>query len=322
MRETDYAYAVARIRCNELKLLTKSDMEQLLNQPDAQSCIKRLTDKGYGRNGVVYSNERELLKAESESAWELINEIAPDKSNFDSLKVGNDYHNLKAVLESFILGQSYENLMLYPVTVEPSVMHEAFKTRDFSLLSERMAAAAQEAYTVMVEERDSQRGEAIIDKACMEDTLARAKGCGEVLEKLAEHKIVTTDIKIAMRCALTKKPMSLLKASLAECDKLKVTELAAAAVESPAAVLEYLASNGYEDAAEKLRESMSAFEKWCDEKMRDIISPAKYRSLGPDPLAAYLVAKELEIRSARIILSGKRNGVNSEKLRARLRELY
>ena len=322
MRETDYAYAVARIRCNELKLLSKADMEQLLALSSAQDCIKRLTDKGYGKNGEVYSNERELLKAESENAWALINEIAPDKSNFDSLKVGNDYHNLKAVLESFILGQNYESLMIYPVTVEPSVMNEAFKNRDFSSLDARMAQAAENAYTVMVEERDSQRGEAIIDKACMEETLERAKGCGEVLEKLAEHKTVTTDIKIAMRCALTKKPMSLLKASLAQCDKLNINELAAAAVESPAAVLEWLSSNGFEDAAEKLRDGMSAFEKWCDEKMRDIISPAKYRSLGPDPLAAYLVAKELEIRSARIILSGKRNGIDSEKLRTRLRELY
>lgn len=322
MRDTDYAYSVARIRCNELKLLTKADLEQLLSLGTAEECMKRLTDKGYGRNGESYTSERELLKAESENAWALIGEIAPDIANFDSLKTENDYHDLKAVLESFIVGQDCGSLLLFPVTVEPEKMKEAVKAKDYALLPERMAQAAAEAYTILVEERDSQKGEAVIDRACMEEMLEKSKGCGEVLEALARHRVSTTDMKIAWRCAVTKRPLSLLKASLAPCDGIDTDALATAAVEGTGAVTEYLSSIGFEDAAAQLENGMSAFEKWCDEKRRDIISPAKYRSLGPDPLAAYLVAKELEIRSVRIILSGKRNGVDNEKMRARLRELY
>ncbi len=321
LRDTDYGYAVARIRCNELKLLTKSDLELLLSSQSVEECMKRLTDKGYGGKGASYQTERELLKAESENAWELINEIAPDIAVFDSLKTANDYHNLKAITESYILGSDYKNMVVYPVTVEPETILEAIKTRNYELLPEHMRECAEKAYTVFVEARDSQLGEAIIDRACLLATAEMAKGCGELLENLAQHKIFATAIKIAVRCAVTKKSLFFVNTSLAPCEKLDLKELSEAVIDSPEAVLSYIerVSDG---AAEALREGMSAFEKWSDEKLRDLIAPAKYKSLGPDALAAYLCAKELEIRSVRIILSAKRNGISNEKVRARLRELY
>lgn len=321
LRDTDYAYAVARIRCNELKLLTKSDLELLLSSVSVEECIKRLTDKGYGGKGASYASERELLKAESENAWELINEIAPDIAVFDSLKTANDYHNLKAITESYILGSDYTNMVVYPVTVEPETILEAIKTKNYGLLPSHMRECAEKAYTVFVEARDSQLGEAIIDRACLMASAETAKGCGELLESLAQHKIFVTDIKVAMRCAITKKPLSFIDASLAPCEKLDLKELRTAAVEGVEEVLSYI-ERVSDEAADKLREGMSAFEKWSDEKLRDIIAPAKYKSLGPDALAAYLCAKELEIRSVRIILSAKRNGIDNDKVRARLRELY
>ncbi len=321
LRDTDYAYAVARVRCNELKLLTKSDLELLLSSVSVEECVKRLTDKGYGGKGASYASERELLKAESENAWELINEIAPDIAVFDSLKTANDYHNLKAITESYILGSDYTNMVVYPVTVEPETILEAIKTKNYELLPWHMRECAEKAYTVFVEARDSQLGEAIIDRACLMASAETAKGCGELLENLAQHKIFVTDIKVAMRCAITKKPLSFIDASLAPCEKLDISGLGTAAVEGAEEVLSYI-ERVSDEAADKLREGMSAFEKWSDEKLRDIIAPAKYKSLGPDALAAYLCAKELEIRSVRIILSAKRNGIDNDKVRARLRELY
>lgn len=321
LRDTDYGYAVARIRCNELKLLNKSDLELLLTCADADECIKRLTDKGYGGKGASYTSERELLKAESENAWGLINEIAPDIAVFDSLKTANDYHNLKTITESYILGADYSGMVIYPVTVEPETILEAIKTKDYDLLPGHMRECAEKAYTVFVEARDSQLGEAIIDRACMLATAEMAKGCGELLGALAQHKIFVTDMKIAMRCAVTKKPMSFIRESLAPCERLDLRELSEAIIDSPEAVLSYI-ERVSDEAAAKLREGMSAFEKWSDEKLRDLIAPAKYKNYGPDALAAYLCAKELEIRSVRIILSAKRNGIDNDKVRARLRELY
>ena len=47
---------------------------------------------------------------------------------------------------------------------------------------------------------------------------------------------------------------------------------------------------------------------------------SEYESAGP--LFAYAVARRREIDTVRIILSGKRNGLEDRKIRERLRETY
>lgn len=322
MRDTDYAYAVARIRCNEMKLLSASDLELLLSQKSCEDCLRRLTDKGYGSQSGSALTEGELLSLEQRKAWELIDEISPDKSAFDSLKLPNDFHNLKVIMESFIARADSSKLCLCPNTVDTELILTAVKGKNFTLLPEYMRECAAKAYTVFVEARDSQLGEAIIDKACLEKSIELSKGHGELLSKLAELRAVIADIKIAFRSAKTKKPLSFLESSLAECATLSIKELARAAAEGTEELLDYLASGVYSEAADALREGISVFEKWGDAQILHVIEPAKYKSLGPDALAAYLLGKELELRSVRIILSGKRNGIDVERLRARIRELY
>jgi len=49
---------------------------------------------------------------------------------------------------------------------------------------------------------------------------------------------------------------------------------------------------------------------------------AKYVSFGPEPVIAYIFAKENEIKLIRIIMVGKINGIDGEVIRERLRENY
>ena len=49
---------------------------------------------------------------------------------------------------------------------------------------------------------------------------------------------------------------------------------------------------------------------------------AKRVNFGPEPIIAYIIAKETEIKIIRIIMVGKVNKVSEEVIRERLRELY
>ena len=51
-------------------------------------------------------------------------------------------------------------------------------------------------------------------------------------------------------------------------------------------------------------------------------APAKYIALGPEPVIAYLMAKETEIKNLRIIFTGKINRLPENTIRERLREAY
>ena len=66
MFETEYAYAVARIRSNELSLLTPEDIEMLVSADSYETALRILTDKGWsdtaGKDGADMFEE-ELGKA-------------------------------------------------------------------------------------------------------------------------------------------------------------------------------------------------------------------------------------------------------------------
>ena len=71
-----------------------------------------------------------------------------------------------------------------------------------------------------------------------------------------------------------------------------------------------------------LRQSPSAFERWCDNLMIQRIKPQQFEPFGIGPLAAYILGRENEIKSVRIILLGKLNGLPEEAIRERVREMY
>jgi V/A-type H+-transporting ATPase subunit C len=53
-----------------------------------------------------------------------------------------------------------------------------------------------------------------------------------------------------------------------------------------------------------------------------MLENVRYIALGTEPLVAYYLGKEAEIRDVRIILSAKQVGLTPAEIRARLRRLY
>ncbi len=64
------------------------------------------------------------------------------------------------------------------------------------------------------------------------------------------------------------------------------------------------------------------FEKWCDDRLTQVLCSAKTDIYGIAPLAAYWFAVRSEVRNVRIILSAKCSGMSDETVRGRVRELY
>ena len=52
------------------------------------------------------------------------------------------------------------------------------------------------------------------------------------------------------------------------------------------------------------------------------MQPQKYQSFSVGPLVAYVLARENEIKTVRIIVSGKRSGLSDDSIRERVREMY
>jgi len=70
------------------------------------------------------------------------------------------------------------------------------------------------------------------------------------------------------------------------------------------------------------KEGITSFEKYVDDYIIEFAKKAKYMPLTIEPLIAYLLAKENEIKTVRIIMVGKENNIEAETLRERLRKTY
>jgi V/A-type H+-transporting ATPase subunit C len=134
--------------------------------------------------------------------------------------------------------------------------------------------------------------------------------------------VAVTDIKIAARSAKTKKSLDFLHRALAPCSSFDVRTLAQAAFQGVDSLLDYLSSSGFAEAAEALKKSPSAFERWCDNRVIETIKPQKYEVCTVGPLVAYVLARQNEIKTARIVITGKANDLSEEAIRERTREMY
>ncbi len=322
MAKPDYIYAVARIRAKELLCFGSPAMEQLMACKTYEECLRMLNEKGWG-NGSAGQTPESLLDGERNKTWEQLRELVEDMSVFDVFLYANDYHNLKAAIKENYAPSHGADIYSSNGTIDPAVFRQAADEHDFSVLPAGMRDAAEEAMSVLRETGDGQLCDIIIDKAALNAILQAGKASGDpLLAFYAEPTVATANIKTAVRCQKTGKSLAFIQRALAECDTLDVSLLAQTAVESFEAMIEYLGRTCYSGAAEALTQSASAFERWCDNRLIEKIRPQKYETSTIGPLAAWLLARENEIKTVRILLSGKRNGLSDDAIRERLREMY
>lgn len=321
MTDKQYTYAVARIRSKELLLLSKSDIEQLMNCKNEKECLRFLTDKGWGK--ADEDTAEQILTTEVEKTWELMRELVEDMSVFNAFLYANDFHNLKAAIKQVYMAVDRKNIYLSNGTIKPERIYHAVKEHNFTELPDYMQGSAEEAYQVQLHTGDSQLCDIIIDKAALDAIYHKGKATeNDLISKYAELKVAASDINIAIRSVKTGKKREFLERALAECESLDIKKLTSAALEGEEAVCEYLYTTVYADAVLALKESASAFERWCDNLIIKHIQPQKHNPFTVSPLAAYILARENEIKTIRILLSGKRNDISDDSIRERLREMY
>lgn len=322
MSDLQYTYAVARIRSKELSLFSAATIEQLLARKTYENCLQFLQEKGWGDSDTPMDAEK-ILTREREKTWEDIRELVPDMSVFGILDYPNVFHNLKAAIKEVCTEGNTSNIFYKDTNPSAEEILEAVKSRDFGSLPEYMAGAAAEAFETLLHTRDGQLCDVIVDRAALDAIYQAGKSAkDEIIRAYAESAVAVADIKIAVRSQKTAKSLEFMKRALAPCDSLSVDALAHAALGGPEAIRDYLAGTDYAEGAEALAVSPSAFERWCDNRIIYTIRPQKYNSFSVGPIVAYALARENEIKTVRIILSGKLNGLSDDSIRERVREMY
>lgn len=322
MGNLKYTYAVARIRSLETSLLSDAFIGQLMACPDAEQALLLLSDRGWGER-TQETDMDAVLREEEKKTWEVLRDVAPDISVFDVMLLPKLYHNLKAAVKQVCTETKGENLFYDDCGISGEEMMQIIGSREFGKLPGNMAGTAKEAMELLLHTRDGQLCDICIDRAALEAIREAGRKSGEpIIDDYADTQVAIADIRIAVRSQRTGKSADFMRDAMAECRGVNKEQLIRAALAGAEEIAQYLEGTSYAGGAQALRESASAFERWCDNRMTESLKPQKYESFSVGPLLGYLVARETEIKTVRIILTGKQNHFPEEEIQERIREMY
>lgn len=320
--EKDFTFAVARIRSKELSLLNANDLDLLLNAGTTEECYTLLSDKGWDTEKI--SSYEELLSNEEKKTWRLIKELTGDDCNeFDVFFITNDFHNLKAAVKAVVTDTLPSNIFLENGKTDAQKIYQLVKNREYSSLPAYLQTCAKEAITTLLQTSDGQLCDIIIDTASLKKLRLLGKSAGNTAVKLyAETTVASANVKMAVRCAKTGKPLSFIKQCLVECGTLSASSLAIASTKGMDEIYQYLQTTAYKDGVAALKQSLSAFERWCDNMLIVNMKAQKWEPFTVGPLIAYALAREFELKAVRMILSAKVNELDLSIIKERLRDMY
>lgn len=326
----DYTFACARIRANERNLLNREKLVGMIEARTMEDACKTLQEAGYGGGDVIQPTAYEkALDAESAEVYEFIRSIAPDSEEFRIFRYPTDYHNIKTLLKAEITGGDVRGILMEGGSIAPDTMSILVKERNYMALTPHMKAAIEESVETHARTHDPQVVDLICDRECYADISEAAKASGsDFVEGYVRLLIDTINLKTFARAREMKQPWGyfggvfLAGGSIGE--KVFVAGYDEPYQQFAARLIPYGLTEAMEGGGTELKESggFTSLEKLCDDALVRYVKDAKYISFGIEPLVAYVVARQMEIKSARIILAGKKAGIDSQLLRERVRETY
>ncbi len=283
MRDTDYAFCVARLRAKESEMLSERDLEKLssLNYDDS---VEYLKDKRWIKEG---GSVDDFLALKRKELSELITESVPNKEELKILWVLNDFFNIKAAVKCLSLKKNPEDYFIYPTTVKAEEIEKDYG----SLVEKAMSYEIPDIF---------------IDKAASEYALKYFKNNPlSVISEISALLCDSVNIKASLRSAKLKKGSDFLFSAIGECSKLKKELLVENALRGEKSLLAFLKATEYSGAAEAYEKGFFMLERYFEDEIMKIASKARFTAFSFSPVCLYYYKKLFEIKRVGEVLTSK-----------------
>lgn len=327
-RDTDYLFLTTRVRALECQLLDRGKMDQMLEAATPEDAARILNDCGYPELELVTgATVGKMLTRERERVMEDLAELVPDPAILAVFQIQYDYHNGKVLLKSEATGTQADRLLVETGRIPSETMAAALRGGESMDLPPLLGQALLEARQVLSTTRDPQLGDFTLDRYYFQELWQIAQKTGSAfLEGYVQRSIDTANLRTVVRVLRMGRGGEFLDGILFEGGTMEAGRLLDS-VNAGAMLEELYAPTPLAKAAEAgaaavRGESLTLFEKLCDDSVIDYIKDARFVSFGEAPVIAYLAAKEAEIVAIRIIMTGRLAGLPTDVIRERLREAY
>lgn len=295
--------------------------------------VKVLYESNYG-GGIMLDNPykyAEILRAEEEKVTAFIREAMPDNSGMETLLSPLDYHNAKAYMKAKFADIKDVKVMLSPDgNIAKNVIENAVNDGEMAGIPAPMVDAINVITTANANGEIAPRMiDVTFDKAMYQDALAVAKK--HKAKSLIKYWISNIDIVNIS---------TLLRCKRIDADEKFFLENFIDGGSINDYVLSPLLKESYETIADKLRytdygelvdiacleakdgRAIVKFEAEWDNYLLDIFKTDKADIFTIAPMAGFYIAKKIELKMVRMILTCIKNKANESEIKARLRGFY
>ena len=307
-KERIYPFAVASVRSMENKLLTKQKLLQMAEAKDAEEALRFLQDSDYGKTQIGDVHEFEtMIQANLEEAYQAMGKLIPNEVFMDIKEEISKVNGRKFLIQ----GGS--------IPVED--LRKFFRERNYMEMPCIDAKAVEEAIELYAKTKNGRYIDTTLDRACFRVMSDAAEKLGipyvaTYVRKLAD----ITNLKTLYRIYTLKRTEQELTEGLVPGGEIS-TEALLHAFKSDN-VVAALKETGYGRLCDSMELGFTAFEKACDDYLTEYVKEAKYKTLTPEPVAAYILAKETEAKCVRIIMTCKLHNIDADTIKERVREAY
>ena len=327
-RSNEYQYPCAVIRGNELTLLSGADLNRVADAGSIQAAMTILHEC----DGKELANPRDfeaVLAVEQSRVADLVLGVIPERDELAFLQFPVDYHNAKVILKAEALGTDPADYLLEVGRVEGGELAVMVKERNFLFTPPVLRDAVLDTVEAYGKSRDPQEIDILLDRACYKEMLKEAEAAyNEFVTGYVKLLIDILNVQTFVRVKQIGKPAEFLAKVFLEGGRVDLSTLMELYGETYQQIGERLDLYGFGEvvgrgAAEAAAGgSYALMEKLCDNLKVRYAKGAQFVTAGIEPIAAFYLAKEMELKNLRMVLTGKLVGIPEETLKERLREAY
>ncbi|MFH1501705.1 MAG: V-type ATPase subunit [Candidatus Eisenbacteria bacterium] len=329
--DTRYAYAVARIRGMETRILSRQQVERLLSEP-AGGALRLLSDTAYQDALSDVSRPEDIEAGLTRALVETlttVSSISPEPELIDLFRVRWDFRNLKSLLKAALLKVvTRETGVVEGVgTVDVQAMEKAVRDHDHTFLPDFVGEVARAAEDEYRDNGELAGVDRVVDAAMWKHSIDTARRHrNDFLVDYFRTEIDLGNVRMFARMKEAGRDRSEVAGAFVPGGTLDLSFFDSMLGEPMDAFARAMEYGPYGELAEVFREWSAdrsfALELASDNLLLRRTEPAYTTAYGIEPLVRFILVRGLELKLIRAAVAAKLDGVGSSEIEARLRVLH
>jgi len=331
-----YSFQTAQVRALEMQMLSRAALLDMANSESFAQAVDLISGTEYAlpRGGRNFAEVGEILQQRRTAVRQLFSDLMLDKPIVELFKTRDDFTNMRLAVRRTLTGKELGTDYSSDGNISPEMIEQIFsEEEDFSkpIFPDYIHQAVEQAVLAYYQNKDIRRVDYAIDSVQAQYNLKKAHSLNSIfLLSLFRIQIDLTNIRTMLRLKFipprtetgfteSEQRDVFLEGGFTELERFRQgLELGYETLGTLFFVTPY---HRIVDTGANYLVSNKSFlrvEQQCEEHLIGFLKSTVQITAGPQPIIAFLLMKENEIRTVRLILAAKKNFLDTKLILDRL----